>query len=95
MSAGTPAAGKRYEFRTMADLDQLQPDQIEGFLTVTDFRSWVVVRALAGALPGMVEMQNRDVFVWIDDGRHDCHITARLVPDATAPAVVAPSPESL
>jgi hypothetical protein len=61
---------KKHHLKTLAEvLEVVNEDNIDGF--VTDFAHWLAIdiqfRALA--LKGVMELKDREVFHWIDDGK--------------------------
>lgn len=82
----------RREFRTVAEMQAIPLDKIDAFCE--DLRLWLTMMRLADA--GLAEMppelkdairlvSPRDVFGWIDDGKHDANIHIRIM-DKRTPA---------
>lgn len=69
MSDHTPAA---VEFRTVEDLHRVPIDKIQAF--TTDLALWLQLHRLVDA-HGLPVTGCRDVFGWVDDGRHDVTLT--------------------
>ena len=66
---------ERIEIRTVADFVAIPAEKIEHCLK--DFALWLSFREAWKATIGEIEgvSMPEDKFIWIDDGKHDAHIS--------------------
>lgn len=71
---------KEYRLETLAQiLEVVNEDNIDGFLT--DFARWLAIdiQFRAPELKGKMELKNRGVFRWIDDGKTEIKATIEII----------------
>lgn len=67
----------RYEIVQVTDLFRVPPDKRDACLT--DLRLWMEMRdALDALLSGVQSAEPPVSFIWIDDGKHDAHVSVSV-----------------
>jgi hypothetical protein len=79
--AGDAAPHAVYHFRTVEDMHAVPAEKIDHFCR--DLALWLTMHKLVEAIDcaAIKVTSPRDVFGWIDDGKHDANITLKLHTD--------------
>jgi hypothetical protein len=72
---------KRWQIRTISDMHAIPADEIQDFLT--DLGAWLLIMRAAEALP-LNPISPRDMFEWIQDGKHNVHVKLHILPQEAA-----------
>lgn len=75
------AAVAPIEFRSVTDMHQVPVDKLQAF--TTDLALWLQMHRLSEE-HGVTVVTPRDVFGWLDDGRHDVTVRVDVTHDETA-----------